>query len=140
MPDNFLPNRLQMRRIILGFILVPILPGFYATLLFGQPWAFPIGVLLSYPTALLIGLPLIIAFGHRNWLAWWQVCIAGALCVLPLQILYWYFQQPPHLEAFTLNNALLLEVWGIFAGLAFWLLAIAGNTPVGWRELLGSGR
>jgi len=125
---------------ILGLVIVPLLPGFYSTLLFGQPWAFPMGLLLAYPTALLIGTPLILAFSHRNWLAWWQLCIAGALCALPLELLYWHVQTPPHLEAFTLGNALLLEGWGIFAGLGFWLLAISGTSPVSWRELLGSWR
>lgn len=140
MTDITMPHTLQMRRVVLGLLLVPMLPGFYSTLLFGQPWAFPIGLLLAYPTALLIGVPLLFLFNRRGWLAWWQLGLCGAICVLPLQLLYWHFRTPPHLEAFSLVNVLLLQVWGLFAGLTFWLLAIFGDTPVGWRELLGSWR
>lgn len=125
---------------ILGFALAPMLPGFYSTLLFGQPWAFPMGLILSYPTVLLLGFPLLIFLQRRNWLAWWQLGLCGAVCVLPLQFLYWYFKTPPHLEAFNLPNALLLEGWGLFTGLVFWLLAISGTTAIGWRELFGLGR
>lgn len=140
MTNIFARYKLQKRRMTLGLVIAPMLPGFYSTLLFGQPWAFPIGLLLSYPTALLFGMPLLLVFSRRNWLAWWQLGLCGAICVLPLQFLYWRVQVPPHLEAFTLLNALLLEGWGVFAGFVFWLLAIAGTTAIGWRELLGLGR
>lgn len=129
-----------MRRIVLGLVITPILPGFYSTLLFGSPWAFPIGLALAYPTILLLGLPLLFAFSRRNWVSWWQLSLVGAICALPLVLLYWHVGQPPHLEAFSLYNAFLLEAWGLFSGLAFWLLAISGETPVSWRELLGLGQ
>jgi hypothetical protein len=137
--DTPVPHRLQMRRVILGLALTPLLPGFYSTLLFGSPWAFPISLLLAYPTALLLGLPLLYLFGRRNWLSWWQITLCGGICVLPLQLLYWQCQTPPHLESFSLENALLLQVWGLFAGLAFWLLAVAGKELSNWRDLLGFG-
>ena len=88
MTDIAARHVLQKRRVILGFILVPLLPGFYAALLFGQPWTFPIGLGLSYPTALLFGMPLFLVLRRQGWLAWWQFGLCGAVCVLPLEILY----------------------------------------------------
>jgi hypothetical protein len=141
MPMLVIPSKcvLQKRRIVLGFALAPLLPGFYAALLFGQPWAFPIGLALSYPTALLFGMPLLIILRRRNWLAWWQFGLCGAVCVLPLELFYWSVGVPPHLEAFGFFNAVLLEGWGILTGLIFWLLVIFGTSPVRWRELFGLG-
>lgn len=136
-PNAPVPSRLQKRRVLLGLALTPLLPGFYSTLLFGSPWAFPTSLLLSYPTALLLGLPMLWVCSRRHWMSWWQLSLGGGLCVLPLQLLYWKLGAPPHLEAFSLSNALLLEAWGLFAGLVFWLLAIAGNAQLGWRELFG---
>ena len=129
----------QTSRIVLGFVLAPLLPAFYATMFFAQPWAFPIGVALSYPAALLFGLPLFFAFRRKGWLTWWHMSLCGLLCTLPLVILYWQIGTPPHLEAFGLVNALILAAWGAFAGLAFWLLSIAGTTPVRLHVLLGLG-
>ena len=126
-------------RVVLGFVLAPLLPAFYATMFFAQPWAFPIGLSLAYPTALLFGLPLFLGFRRMGWLAWWQISLCGMLSTLPLLLLYWQLGAPPHLEAFDLFNALALEGWGAFAGLGFWLLAIAGTTPIGLRVLLGLG-
>lgn len=137
LPDIPVPQRLQMRRVIVGLVLAPLLPGFYSTLLFGSPWAFPISLLLSYPTALALGLPMLLFCSRHDWMSGWHLMLIGGVSVLPLQILYWYVETPPHLEAFSFSNALLLEGWGLFAGLAFWLVAISGNEPVGWRELLG---
>ena len=44
LPSKVVP---QTSRIVLGFVLAPLLPAFYATMFFAQPWAFPIGVALS---------------------------------------------------------------------------------------------
>lgn len=129
----------QTSRIVLGFLLAPLLPAFYATMFFAQPWAFPIGLALSYPAALLFGLPLFLAFRSQGWLKWWHMTLCGLLCAVPLLLLYWQVGQPPHLEAFGLLNALVLEAWGGFAGLSFWLLAIAGTSPVRLHVLFGFG-
>jgi hypothetical protein len=48
---------LQIPRIVLGFAVAPLLPAFYTALLFAQPWAFPFGILASFPAALMVGLP-----------------------------------------------------------------------------------
>jgi hypothetical protein len=126
-------------RIVLGFTLAPLLPAFYATMFFAQPWAFPIGLGLAYPAAVLFGLPMFLLLLRRGWLGWWQLALIGALCALPVVALYWHVGTPPHVEAFDLPNALIVEAWGIFTGVAFWLLALAGTTPVSTRVLLGLG-
>ena len=36
-------------------------------------------------------------------------------------------------------NALYLALWGAFSGIAFWLLAVAGKTPVNLYVLFGFG-
>ena len=129
----------QSARVVLGFILAPLLPAFYAAMFFAQPWAFPIGLALSYPAALLFGVPLFLLCRHKGWMGWWQMSLCGLLCALPLLLLYRHVGTPPHLEAFDLFNALVLEAWGAFTGLCFWLLAIAGASPVNLRVLFGLG-
>ena len=133
------PPALQTSRILLGFILAPFLPTFYAALFFAQPWAFPIGLCLSYPAALLFGVPLFLGFRRMGWLAWWQMSLGGLLCTVPLLLLYWQMGAPPHLGGFDLFNALVLEGWGAFAGFSFWLMAIAGTTPISLQVLFGIG-
>jgi hypothetical protein len=129
----------QFSRIVLGFVLAPMLPAFYAALFFAQPWAFPIGVCLSYPAALLVGLPLFLGCRRLGWLAWWQMSLCGLLTAVPLELLYWQLGAPPHLGAFDPLNALALAGWGAFAGLSFWLLAIAGKTPITLQVFFGLG-
>ena len=130
---------LQASRIALGFALAPMLPAFYNAMFFGQPWAFPIGAALSYPIALLLGLPLFMSFRRRGWLSWWQISLGGVLCALPLVLLYRHVGTPPHLEAFDWINGLSLAGWGGFSGLSFWLLAVSGSTPIRLHTLFGLG-
>jgi hypothetical protein len=129
----------QTSRLWTGFLLTPLLPAFYATLFFAQPWAFPIGVCLSYPVAVLVGAPLFFGCRRLGWLAWWQMVLCGLICALPLVLMYWLLGAPPHLGAFDPLNALVLEGWGAFAGFSFWLLAVSGTTPVSLHVLLGLG-
>ncbi len=126
-------------RVVLGFALAPMLPAFYATLFFAQPWAFPYGIALSYPAALLIGLPLYLALRRRNRLGWWQLGLVGMVCAIPAVLAYRHTGTPPHLEPFDWIGALCLEAWGAFTGLSFWLLSVAGTAPVTVRVLLGFG-
>lgn len=122
---------------VLGFALAPMLPAFYAALFFAQPWAFPYGVALSYPSALLIGLPLYLALRQRRRLGWWQLSLAGMVCAVPAIVIYRHVGTPAHLEPFEWLSAFYLEAWGAFTGLSFWLLAVAGSTPVTARMLFG---
>ena len=137
-PDPSAPQ-LQQSRVLLGFALTPMLPAFYAALFFAQPWAFAIGVSLSYPVALLLGLPLYVVLRRRKQLGWQPLTLVGMVCALPVVVLYWIVGTPPHLEPFGLVNALCLEAWGAFSGLCFWLLAVAGSSPLTVRVLFGLG-
>ncbi|MDR3416248.1 MAG: hypothetical protein P4L83_08680 [Nevskia sp.] len=140
MSDAVARQNLQTYRVVLAFFLTPMLPGFYATIFFAQPWAFPIGALVSYPAMLLCGVPLFLLARHRNWLAWWQMALCGMVCAVPVALLYRHFGTPPHLdEAFDWINAVELGCWGGFAGVSFWLLAVSGTTPVKPHMLLGLG-
>ncbi len=127
----------QLRRVVLGFALSPMLPAFYATLFFAQPWCFPYGIALAYPAALLIGLPLYLGLRRRQRLGWWQLSLAGMICAVPAVVAYRVVGTPPHLQPFDWLGAAYLEAWGAFAGLSFWLLAVAGTAPVTVRVLLG---
>lgn len=129
----------QLSRVMLGFALAPMLPAFYSALFFAQPWAFPIGVGLSYPAALLIGLPLFLLLRRHGRLGWWQLALCGAACALPAMLLYAWVGAPPHLEPFDLANGLYLELWGAFSGVSFWLIAVAGTSPVSLGVLFGLG-
>lgn len=126
-----------LRRVVLGFALSPMLPAFYATLFFAQPWAFPYGIALAYPSALLIGLPMYLVLRQRQRLGWWQLSLVGMLCAVPTVLAYRYVGTPPHLEPFEWLSALYLEAWGGFTGLSFWLLSVAGASPVSVRVLFG---
>jgi hypothetical protein len=139
MPESTPLPASPISRVLLGFVLAPLLPAFYAALFFAQPWAFPIGLCLSYPAALVFGVPLFFGFRRMAWLAWWQMSLCGMISAVPLVLLYWQLGAPPHLGAFDPLNAVVLEGWGGFTGLSFWLLAIAGTTPVNFRVLLGLG-
>ena len=136
-PLTAVPGPQPLRRVVLGFALTPMLPAFYATLFFAQPWAFPYGIALAYPAALLLGLPLYLGLRRRQRLGWWQLALAGMICAVPAVLAYRYAGTPPHLEPFDWLAALYLEAWGAFAGLSFWLLAVAGSAPVTVRVLFG---
>ena len=125
------------RQVFLGFALVPVLPGFYATIFFAQPWAFPIGLCVSYPSALLVGVPVFLLLRGHGWLDWWAFALGGAACALPATLAYGWVQTPPHLEPFSPYNAFLTIGWGVFSGLMFWLLALCGVSPPTWRQLIG---
>lgn len=133
------PAAPQRSRVVLGFALTPMLPAFYSALFFAQPWNFPIGVSLSYPAALLIGLPLFLLLRRRGWLGWWQLALCGVACAVPAMAAYAWVGTPPHLEPFDLVNALYLGLWGAFSGIAFWLLTVAGKSPVNLYVLFGFG-
>jgi hypothetical protein len=130
---------LQTSRLLLGFALAPMLPAFYSAMFFAQPWAFPIGMLMSYPAALLLGLPLFLILRRRGWIGWWQTSLCGLICALPVVWLYRHVGTPPHLEPFHWLGALTVMAWGAFSGFSFWLLAVSGTTPISLPMLFGAG-
>ena len=126
-------------RVILAFCLSPLLPAFYGTLLFAQPWALPIGLIIAYPSAILFGVPSFLWLRRHLKQRWWAFATWGALCAMPALLLYSIRRDVPHLESFSASNGAALVGWGAFAGLCFWLLGIAGDTPLRWRDVLDMG-
>ncbi len=134
-----IPSSPSLRRILFALLFTPLLPPFYATLFFAEPWSLPIGLMLTYPSAWLLGLPIVLLLRRMQRLDWWALALAGAVCSLPALLLYWWINTPPHLEVFSVLNAFELLGWGAFSGLCFWLLGIAGDSSVSLRTLLDIG-
>jgi hypothetical protein len=128
-------QRLDVRRLWMAFALAPLLSGFYPAIFLGEPAVLPIGLVLAYVSAGLFGLPLVLVFERRYWRAWWHFAIGGLICALPTLLLYAVLRSPEHLQPFGLFPALGLLFWGCTSGLVFWLLAVAGETPVTFRSL-----
>ncbi len=129
------PQRLDVRRLWMAFALTPLLSGFYPALFLAEPAVMPIGLVLAYLSAGLFGLPLVLLFDRRHWRSWWQFAIGGAVCALPTLLLYAALGSPEHLQPFGAFPALGLLFWGCTSGLVFWLLGVAGETPVTFRSL-----
>ena len=136
---NSAPTRLQRGRILLAFAVTPFLPGFYGALLFGQPWAFPVGLAVAYPIVLLIGAPLLWLMRRANRLQWWAFVTAGIACTLPVVVGYAWMDDVPHLESFSALNALIVLAWGAFSGACFWLIGVAGDSPLRIRDIFDAG-
>ncbi len=133
------PARLQRGRILLAFAVTPFLPGFYGALLFGQPWAFPIGLAVAYTVTLLIGVPILLLMLRARHLQWWAFVAAGTACAIPVVIGYAWMQDVPHLESFSALNALIVLAWGAFSGACFWLVGVAGDSPLRIRDIFDAG-
>jgi hypothetical protein len=133
------PITLRRNRVLLAFAVTPFLPGFYGALLFGQPWAFPIGLAVAYPVALLLGVPLLLMMRRANRLQWWWFLAAGVTCATPVLIGYAWLNDVPHLESFSAINALIVLAWGAFSGACFWLIGMAGETPLRIRDIFDAG-
>ena len=126
-------------RLLLAFAVTPFLPGFYGALLFGQPWAFPIGLAVAYPTALLLGAPVVLLMCRARQLQWWTFVGAGIVCALPALLGYAWLREVPHLQSYDLLNGLIVLAWGAFAGACFWLIGVAGDTPLRVRDIFDAG-
>ena len=127
-------------RIMLAFFLSPLLAPFYGALFFAQPWALPIGLSVTYPSAMLFGVPSFLLLRRSSASRqWWAFAALGALCSMPALIVYVICNEVPHLESFTLLNGVALVGWGTFTGLCFWLLGVAGDSPLRWRDVLDMG-
>ena len=127
------------RRIVCALLFIPLLAPFYAAILFGRPWALPLGLMLSYPSALFVGAPVVWLLLHMRWTGYWHCIAAGILCSVPAVIAYACCATPAEIEAFSIANAASLLGWGAFSGLCFWLLALAGDSPVTLRTILTAG-
>ena len=114
-------------RVVAGFLLAPVLPAFYTVILYGQPWAFPVGLALAYPSALVIGLPAFLVLHHYRREGWSTLATCGAFCAVPSLLIYWRVHTPDHFEPFNWDNSVYLVAWGIVSGLVFWLIVSAGE-------------
>lgn len=132
-------TQLNVRRVAVALLLTPILPAFYAALFFAEPWALPIGLIASYPSEILFGLPMLFVMSRHQWLLWWNFVLAGTLAAIPAVLLYAWLGDVPHLEGFSAANALSALCLGAFSGLAFWLLGVSGNAPPRLRDILNMG-
>jgi hypothetical protein len=127
-------------RIAFAFAFTPLLAPFYAAVLFGRPWALPIGLALSYPTALLIGVPIVALLLRRRWTGWWAFVATGIFCTVPVVVAYaWVPGALAEVEAFSMLNGAIVIAWGAFSGFCFWLLGVAGDSPVTLRTILTAG-
>ena len=133
------PIVLSRKRILLALVVTPFLPGFYGALLFGQPWAFPVGLAVAYPVMYLLGVPLLFLMRRSNRLQWWWFVGAGVVCALPVVVGYAWVNDVPHLESFSALNALIVLAWGAFSGACFWLIGVAGDSPLRIRDIFDAG-
>jgi hypothetical protein len=127
--------RLDPKRLFTAFTLTPLLSGFYPAVFLAEPSVMPIGLVLAYASATLLGLPLVMLFDRRHWHGWWQFALGGLACALPTVLLYAFAPNPEHLQPFGPLPALSVLTWGACSGVVFWLLGVAGDSPVSLRSL-----
>ena len=126
---------LERKRLFTAFLLTPMLAGFYPAMFLGEPRILPIGLALAYVSAAVFGIPLIILFDRRRVRDWWLFTIGGAVCALPTVILYAFAPTPDHLDPFGWVPMLQVLLWGASSGLLFWMVGVAGETPVNMTTL-----
>jgi hypothetical protein len=126
------------RRIAFALLFTPLLAPFYAAILSARPWLLPIGLLLSYPTAVLIGAPTVFLLARKIKVEWWHCVALGMLCSMPAIIAYACAILPPDVDAYSTANAVIVIAWGAFSGLCFWLLGVAGDSPVTLRTIMAA--
>ena len=132
-------TRLSARRVAFATLFTPLLAQFYAALLFAHPWALPIGLILSYPAAFLIGVPVLGLLARKRRVGCGSCVAIGVLCSIPAVVAYACFDPPLDIEAFSVRGASGLIGWGAFSGFCFWLLGIAGDSPVTLRTIMTAG-
>ena len=126
---------LERRRLVTAFALTPLLAGFYPAIFLAEPAIMPIGLLLAYACAALVGLPLVFYFARRGVREWWTYVLGGAGCAIPCVILYALAPLPNYLQPFGVVPTLSLLLWGASSGLVFWMIGIAGDSPISLRTL-----
>ena len=129
------PLPLDRRRLLTAFALTPLLAGFYPALFMAEPSIMPLGLLLAYVSTVLFGIPLVIYFDRRHLREWWMYLAGGTACSLPTVLLYALAPLPDHLLPFGPIPVLGLLFWGASSGIVFWMIGIAGDSPVSLRTL-----
>ncbi len=95
----------------------------------------PLGLLVAYVSALLLGIPLVFYFDRRRHREWWIYTAGGATCALPSIVLYALAPLPAYLVPFGLIPVIDLLLWGGSSGLVFWMIGVAGESPVSLKTL-----
>ncbi|HUI61776.1 MAG TPA: hypothetical protein VLV25_04715 [Steroidobacteraceae bacterium] len=131
---------LEPRRLLTAFCLTPLLAGFYPAIFLAEPTLMPLGLIVAYISTVAFGVPLVLLFGRRLWRSWWQYCIGGAVCAVPALLVYAFARTPDHVQAFGLMPALAVLAWGASSGFVFWMLGVAGDSPVSIATLLDPNR
>jgi hypothetical protein len=126
---------LHRKRLLTAFALTPLLAGFYPAIFLAEPSVMPIGLVLSYVSTGLFGVPLVLYFSRRDIHQWWIYGIGGAVCAIPTVLLYAFAPTPEHLQPFGLIPVLGLLFWGASSGVIFWMIGIAGDSPVSLSTL-----
>jgi len=130
----------EPRRLLTAFCLTPLLAGFYPAIFLAEPALMPLGLIVAYVSTIAFGVPLVLLFGRQLWRSWWQYCLGGAVCSLPAVLAYAFAHLPEHVEPFGLVPALAVLGWGASSGLIFWMLGVAGDSPVSIATLLDPHR
>jgi hypothetical protein len=126
---------LDRKRLFTAFALTPLLAGFYPAIFLGEPSIMLIGLLLAYASTVLFGIPLVMYFDRRSVREWWMYIAGGTACSLPTVLLYALAPLPDHLQPFGPVPVLALLFWGGSSGIVFWMIGIAGDSPVNLRTL-----
>jgi hypothetical protein len=137
-PQTALPSEVQpldRRRLLTAFALTPLLAGFYPAIFLAEPSIMPYGLLLAYASTALFGIPLLIYFDRRQVREWWMYIAGGTACSLPTVLLYALAPLPDHLLPFGPIPTLGLLFWGGSSGIVFWMIGVAGDSPVSLRTL-----
>src|SRR5262249_23311237 len=89
-----------------------------------------VGLVLAFATAVVCGIPMALVFYWRNITQWWMYVLGGAACSVPTVVLYAIVGTPAHLVPFGVVPVFGALSWGAFAGMVFWMIGVAGESPV----------
>lgn len=120
------------RRIILGIMLAPLIPGLLmlALSLLGNPgegiWALKLTAMFAYPSIIGLGLPLHFLFQRNGWTSAWPYLIAGTIAGVAIA----YFVFPSlHVpgsgpaNASSIAIAAICAFFGAVTATTFWSIA-----------------
>ena len=128
--------RREYGRLMLAFAITPLVPAFYGAFFFAQPWDIAVLMPYAYLAELFVGLPLALWYRHRRQRGPLYYGLGGFICSLPLLLTYEWIGVPPHFAPFDWIAASTVGGGGVVTGFAFWLLAVAGESPIRWRDLI----
>jgi hypothetical protein len=127
---------LDRKRLFTAFCLTPLLAGFYPAIFLAEPSLMLVGLVLAYVSTAVFGIPLVAYFDHRGVREWYMYILGGTACSLPTVLLYAFVAPlPDHLQPFGVVPVLGVLVWGASSGIVFWMIGIAGDSPVSLRSL-----